>query len=48
MQTENLPENSHKKFYVILNINQNKLYTYPHLLKENNLNQKGITNPVSC
>ena len=35
MQTENLANNSHKQFYVILNTNQIKLYTYPDLLKEN-------------
>ena len=33
--------NSHKQFYVILNINQIELYIYPDLLKENNLNLKG-------
>ena len=37
MQTENLANNSHKQFYVILNTNQIKLYTYPDLLKENPL-----------
>ena len=35
MQTENLANNSHKQFYVLLNTNQIKLYTYPDLLKEN-------------
>ena len=35
MQTENLVNNSHKQFYVLLNTNQIKLYTYPDLLKEN-------------
>ena len=34
MQTENLANNSHKQFYVLLNTNQIKLYTYPDLLKE--------------
>ena len=34
MQTENLANNSHKQFYVLLNNNQIKLYTYPDLLKE--------------
>ena len=34
MQTKNLANNSHKQFYVPLNINQVKLYTYPDLLKE--------------
>ena len=34
MQTENLANNSHKQFYVLLNTNQVKLYTYPDLLKE--------------
>ena len=40
MQTENLANNSHKKFYVLLNTNQIKLYTYPDLLKENTLLRK--------
>ena len=35
MQTENLENNSYKQFYVLLNANQIKLYTYPDLLKEN-------------
>ena len=35
MQTENLANNSNKQFYVLLNTNQVKLYTYPDLLKEN-------------
>ena len=30
----NLVENSHKQFYVLLNTNQTKLYTYPDLLKK--------------
>ena len=37
MQTENLASNSHKQFYVILNTNQIKFYTYSDLLKENPL-----------
>ena len=41
MQIENLPNNSHNHFYVILKTNQIKLYTYHDLLKENNLNLKG-------
>ena len=40
MQTENLANNSHKQFYVLLNTNQIKLYTYPDLLKENALLRK--------
>ena len=40
MQTEKLANNSHKQFYVILNTNQIKLYTYPDLLKENPLLRK--------
>ena len=40
MQTENLANNSHKQFYVLLNTNQIKLYTYPDLLKENPLLRK--------
>ena len=35
IQTENLANNSHKQFHVILSTNQIKLYTYPDLLKEN-------------
>ena len=43
MQIETLPHNSiaANNFYVILNTNQITLYTYPDLLKENNLNLKG-------
>ena len=37
MQTENLANHSHKQFYVLLNTNQIKLYTYLDLLKENTL-----------
>ena len=40
MQTENLANNNHKQFYVLLNTNQIKLYTYPYLLKENPLLRK--------
>ena len=40
MQTENLVNNSHKQFYVLLNTNQIKLYTYPDMLKENPLLRK--------
>ena len=40
MQTENLANNSHRQFYVLLNTNQIKLYTYPDLLKENPLLRK--------
>ena len=40
MQTENLANNNHKQFYVLLNTNQIKLYTYPNLLKENPLLRK--------
>ena len=40
MQTENLVNNSYKQFYVLLNANQIKLYTYPYLLKENPLLRK--------
>ena len=35
MRAENLANDSHKQFYVVLNTNQIKLYTYPDLLKEN-------------
>ena len=40
MHTENVSNNNHKQFYVLLNtnlINQIKLYAYPDLLKENSL-----------
>ena len=40
MQTENLSNNSHKQFNVLLNTNKIKLYTYPNLLKENPLLRK--------
>ena len=40
MQVENLANNSRKQFYVLLNTNQIKLYTYPDLLKENPLLRK--------
>ena len=34
MQTENLANNNHKKFYALLNTNQIKLYTYADFLKK--------------
>ena len=40
MQTENLAKKSHKQFYILLNTNQTKLYTYSDLLKENPLLRK--------
>ena len=46
MQTENLTNNNHKQFYVLLNTNQIKLYTCPDLLKENLLLRKFL-NPES-
>ena len=46
MQTENLVNNSHRQFYVLLNNNQIKLYTYPDLVKENPLLRKFL-NPES-
>ena len=39
MQAENLAKNSHKQFYVLLNTNQIKLYTYSDLRKENSFEQ---------
>ena len=39
-QIENLANNSHKQFYVLLNANHVKLYTYPDLQKENPLLRK--------
>ena len=32
MQTENLANNSHKQFFVFLNTNQIKLYSYPDFI----------------
>ena len=46
MQTENLTDDNHKQFYVLLNTNQIKLYTCPDLLKENLLLRKFL-NPES-
>ena len=40
IQAENLANNSRKEFYVILNINQIKLYTYLDLLKKITLLRK--------
>ena len=40
MQTENLANNNHKQFYVLLSINQIKLYNYTDLIKENPLFRK--------
>ena len=40
MQSENLAKNSDKQFYVLINANQIKLYSYPDLLKENPLLRK--------
>ena len=34
MHAENLDNNNHKQFYVLLNANQIKLDTYPDLLKK--------------
>ena len=47
MQTENLANNSHKQFYVLLNTNQIKLYTYPDLLKENPLLRKFLNSELT-
>ena len=43
MQTENLANNNHKQFYVLLNTNQIKLCTYPDLPKENPLLRKFLS-----
>ena len=40
MQTGNLAKNKREQFYVLLNTNQIKLYTYPDLLKENPILRK--------
>ena len=40
IQTENLANNSHKQFYIVLSTNQMKLYTYPDVLKESPLLRK--------
>ena len=42
MQTENLANNNHKQFYVLLNTNQIKLYNYPDLLNKNPLLRKFV------
>ena len=48
MKTENLVNNSHKQFYVLLNTNQITLYTYPDLLKENPFStQNHITHSIN-
>ena len=43
IQTENLAKKSHKQFYILLNTNQTKLYTYSDLLKENPLPRKFLS-----
>ena len=43
MQTENVANISRKQFYVLLNTNEIKLYTYPDLLKENSLLRKFLS-----
>ena len=48
MQTENLTNNSQKKFYVILNTNQIKLYAYPDLLKEYLLLRKFLNTELTA
>ena len=40
MQTENLANNNLNQFFVLLNTNEIKLYTYRNLLKENPLLRK--------
>ena len=47
MQTENLANNSNKKFYVLLNTNQIKFYTYPDLLRENVLLRKFLSSELT-
>ena len=48
MQTENLANNSHKQFFVLLNTNQIKLYSYPDLLKENLLLRKFLNSELTA
>ena len=48
MQTENLANNNHKQFYVLLNTNQIKLYTYPDLMKENPLLRKLLNSELTA
>ena len=48
MQTENLANNNHKQFYVLLNTNQIKLCTYPDLLKENPLLRKFLNSELTA
>ena len=43
MQTENVANISRKQFYVLLNTNEIKLYTYLDLLKENSLLRKFLS-----
>ena len=40
MQTKNSANNSYKQFYILLNTNEVKRYTYPDLLKVNPLLRK--------
>ena len=46
METENIPNNTHKQISVILSTNQIKLYTHTELLEENPLLRK-LLNSVS-
>ena len=48
MQTGNLAKDSHKQFYVLLNTNQIKLYTFPDLLKENTLLGKFLNSELTA
>ena len=47
MQTENLANNNHKQFYVLLHANQIKLCTYPELLKGNPLRRKFLNSELT-
>ena len=48
MQTGNLANNNHKQFYVLLNANQIKLYTYPDLLNKNHLPRKFLNSELTA
>ena len=48
MPTETFTSNSYKQFYVLLNTNQIKLYTYPDLLRQNPLLRKFLTSETTA
>ena len=48
MQTENLANNNHKQFYVLLNTNQIKLYAYSDLLRKTPLLRKFLNSELTA